>query len=233
MLGQLLEGTVSLAVVLDEDEVPYLDYQGVALVDQVPAGHSLAVGLVAQVDVYLAAGAAGAGVAHLPEIVLLAAVEDSVLRQILPPYIQSLLVRTQSVLGTALADRGVEPLRVEPVDLRQQLPGPCYGLLLEVVAEAPVAQHLEHGVMVGIVADLLQVIVLAAYPEALLAVRHPRVEYGCIAEEPVLELVHAGVGEHERGVPLDHHRGRGNDPVALRGEEVQELFSNLFRCHIA
>ena len=229
---QLLQSSVGFAVVLDEHQVPYLYHQRVALIDQVPAGHCLTVGLVAQVDMYLAAGAAGAGVTHLPEIVLLAAVKYPVLRQILPPDIQSLFVRTQSILRAAFADSGIETLRVELVDLRQQFPGPGYGFLLEIVSEAPVAEHLEHGVMVGVVAHLLEVIVFSAYPEALLAVRHPRVEYGCIAEEPVLELVHTGVCKHERGVPLYHHRGRGNDPVALRGEEVQELFSNLFRCHI-
>lgn len=41
MLGQLLEGTVSLAVVLDEHQIPYLYHQRVALIDQVRPGTAL------------------------------------------------------------------------------------------------------------------------------------------------------------------------------------------------
>ena len=181
----------------------------------------------------LAAGTARSRIPHLPEIVLPTAVKYPVFRKILPPYLQSLVVRPQTILRTALADSSVETFRIEPVDLRQQLPGPRNGFLLEIVSETPVAEHLEHGMMVGIMADLLEVIVLSAYPEALLAVRHPRIKYWCIAEKPVLELVHAGIGEHERRVPLHHHRGRGHYSVTLRCEEVQKLLSYLFRCHIA
>ena len=52
----------------------------------------------------------------------------------------------------------------------QQFPRPGDGLGLEVVAEAPVAQHLEERVVVGVVADVFQVVVLAAGADALLAV---------------------------------------------------------------
>jgi hypothetical protein len=68
---------------------------------------------------------------------------------------------------------GVEAVGGRAPDLGQQLPGPVDGLLLEVVAERPVAQHLEEGVVVGVLADVLEVVVLAAGADALLAVRPP------------------------------------------------------------
>ena len=55
--------------------------------------------------------------------------------------------------------------------------------LLEVVAEAPVAEHLEEGVVVGVLADVVEVVVLAAGADALLRVRRPLVRRLLGAEE--------------------------------------------------
>jgi hypothetical protein len=54
------------------------------------------------------------------------------------------------------------------VDLGQQLPGVVDGVALEVVAEAEVTQHLEEGVVARGVADVFQVVVLAAGAHAAL-----------------------------------------------------------------
>ena len=51
--------------------------------------------------------------------------------------------------------------------LGEQLPGPGDGLALEVVAKAPVAHHLEKGVVVVVLAHIIQVVVLAAGADAL------------------------------------------------------------------
>ena len=53
--------------------------------------------------------------------------------------------------------------------------------LLEVIAERPVAEHLEEGVVVGVLADVVEVVVLAAGADALLRVRPP----ACTAGVPV------------------------------------------------
>ena len=53
--------------------------------------------------------------------------------------------------------------------LSEELPGPADSLLLEVIAKRPVAQHLEEGVVVHVLADVVQVIVLASRTYALLA----------------------------------------------------------------
>ncbi|EMR01577.1 hypothetical protein ADICEAN_03282 [Cesiribacter andamanensis AMV16] len=67
--GQQFQAAIGLAVKLDEYQVPDLDYLGMVIVDQLPARHPIDLCLGAQVDVNFGAGTAGAGIAHLPEIV--------------------------------------------------------------------------------------------------------------------------------------------------------------------
>jgi hypothetical protein len=98
-----------------------------------------------------------------------------------------------------LVDRGEEALRRDAPDLGEQFPAPGDGLLLEVVAEGPVAQHLEDRVVVGVEADVLEVVVLAAGADALLGVGGAFPRGGLVAEEVGHELVHAGVGEQQVG----------------------------------
>ena len=51
-------------------------------------------------------------------------------------------------------------------------------------------------------------------------------------EEYVLELVHAGIGEEQRRVARGHQRTRGDDLVALGGEEIQELLAYFLTFHV-
>ena len=85
----------------------------------------------------------------------------------------------------------------------------------------------------SVVAHGLQVVVLAAYAEALLAVGGTGELGRAVAQEDILELVHAGVGEHKGGVILDDHRGGGNYGVPLGSEEVQILLADFFGSHIS
>src|SRR5262245_12477717 len=107
------------------------------------------------VDVDLAARAARPGLAHRPEVVLLAALDDPFGRQArdLPPELAGLVV--------LLEDRGEEVLWPEAPLLRHQLPAELDRLGLEVVAEREVAEHLEEGVVARRRADVLEVVVLA------------------------------------------------------------------------
>ncbi len=81
--GQRHEIARRLAVELDEDEVPQLDVPGAVAVDAaLVARDALLVAAVgAQIDVDLAARAAGAGLAHFPEVLFLAEREDALRRQ--------------------------------------------------------------------------------------------------------------------------------------------------------
>ena len=116
----------------------------------------------------LTAGAAGTGIAHLPEIIVLVTVQDMILGQELLPDGSCLVVTLQTLLLAAFKDSGVEVLGVQLEYIYQILPCPADGLFLEIVTERPVTQHLEHGVVIGIMTYLLQVIVLTAYTQALL-----------------------------------------------------------------
>jgi hypothetical protein len=72
------------------------------------------------------------------------------------------------------------------------------------------------------VADVLEVVVLAAGADAFLRGRRARIRALVEAEEHVLELVHPGVREQQRRVVARHDRARRDDRVALRLEELQE-----------
>src|SRR5262249_27683316 len=82
--------------------------------------------------------------------------------------------------------------------------------------------------VIGVAADLFEVVVLTGDADALLTVDRPFVRPRARAEEHVLELVHAGVGEHQRRVVERHDAGRRHERVAvLQGEEVDELAADV------
>src|SRR3546814_9698654 len=87
-----------------------------------------------------------------------------------------------------LVDGDQQALGGQLPDLRQQFPGPGDGVLLEVVAERPVAEHLEEGVVARGVADLVEVVVLAAGTQAALDVGRAHVAALLRSEEHTSEL---------------------------------------------
>ena len=109
----------------------------------------------------------------------------------------------------------------------QQLPRIGDGILLEVVAKAEVAQHLEEGVVPPREADVLQIVVLAARAHALLRARRPRVVALLRAQEDVLELIHPRVGKQQRRIVRRHQRRRVHAAVPLALKKPQKIFPNL------
>jgi len=91
-----------------------------------------------------------------------------VFRQELFPIGSGFVVAFQAFFGAAFEYGGVEVFRIEFQHIDQIFPCPGDGFFLEVVAKRPVAQHLEHGVVVRIVPHFFQVIVLSADAQALL-----------------------------------------------------------------
>ena len=207
-------------LVLHEDQVP--DLEVAVLVRLRPA---LAAVLGAAVVVDLRARAAGAGHAHVPVVVGQAAALDPVLGHAdhVVPELGRLVVVVQ--------DRDPEPAlgEAEPaVGLRpgQQLPGERDGLLLEVVAEREVAEHLEERAVPGGLADLLDV----RRPHALLAAGGAPERRRLLAEEIRLERLHAGVDQQQRGVVGDQ-AGRGDHGVPALLEVAKETADDLCRLH--
>src|SRR5216117_4049980 len=114
---------------------------------------------------------------------------------------------------------------------REELPRERDRLRFEVVAEREVPQHLEERVMARGVADALEVVVLAAGPDALLAGRRADVVASLLAEEHGLELHHAGVGEQKRGIVARDQRRGAHPRVAVAFEVLQQRLAKLVALH--
>ena len=218
--GQIDPGRLVELLELHEHEIPDLDEAVAVLVSTARRAARHARPVVVK---NLGAGTARAGIAHRPEIVGGRDAQDSSLRQArdLAPQVERLVV-----LGI---DRDQQLVRWQAVLLGHQLPGELDREVLEVVAEREVAEHLEEGVVPRGVADVVEVVVLAAGAHAFLrgdgALVRPLLDAG----EDVLELHHAGVGEQERRVVVRHQRTARDDLVAVPGKVVQEGFADLVR----
>ena len=213
--GNLLE--------LHEDEVPDFDEPVAVLAG---AARRAAGNVVAVIVEDLGTRPAGARGPHRPEIVGGRDADDPAFRQPgdLLPQIEGLVV-----LGVY---RGQQPVRRQPEFPGHQFPRELDRQFLEVVPEGEIAQHLEkRGVPRG-VAHVVEIVVLAAGAHAFLR-RHGAVVIARLgAGEHVLELHHAGVGEHERRVVARHQRARRDGLVAMRHEIVDERLSDVVRrCH--
>src|SRR6266478_7929069 len=117
-------------------------------------------------------------------------------------------------------------------DFGDEFPRPIDGLLFEIVAEAPVAEHLEESVVIGVEADVVEVVVLATGADAFLGVGGAGRVVGTLylAEKDGDELVHAGVGEEEVG-RIGHEARRRHDGVLLRFEKIEERLAYLAAGH--
>jgi len=128
-------------------------------------------------------------------------------------------------------DGDVEAVLREGEFLGDEGQGEVDGVGFEVVAEGEVAEHLEEGVMAASVADVFEVVVLAAGADAFLGGGSARVVALFQSEEGVLELVHACVGEQEGGIIRGDERPGANDAVSAGGKEVEKALSGFVACH--
>ena len=165
-----------ILVVLDKDQVPQLKITPAAAIHTANVIWIIfaIAGILSPVEVDLAARATGTGVTHFPEIVLAAKI-DNVLRVYvcyLRPIARCFLVGLQ-LSFFVLEDRSPKQVFGQPPYFGKQLPGPSNGLPFVIIAKRPIAQHLEEGVVVGIVAYILQVIMFTGDPHALLGVGSP------------------------------------------------------------
>ena len=221
--GERDEGTIGIGIELDEDEVPNLDTLGATLVHQ----RTLGVSVLREIDMQLRAGTAWAGLTHHPEVVLLVPGNDvdggieSLGSEKLRPEGMSLSVEGGRITFGRLIDRSVEPLRRKFPDIDEEFPSPGDRLFLKVIAEGPVPEHLEKGVVIGVEADILQIVVRAARADAFLGVGCPRgsVGAGSGAQEDRHELVHASIREEEIGRAGQQAGGRDNR-VFLAAEKI-------------
>ena len=116
---------------------------------------------------------------------------------------------------------------------RHELPREANRIALEIVAKREIPQHLEERLVALGVADLLEIVVLAACSHAFLDGRGAAAALGrtLFAEEYLLELHHPGVREHERRIVARHHRRAGKDQVSLLLEILGEFLPDFRRFH--
>ena len=82
------------------------------------------------------------------------------------------------------------------------------------------------------VADVLQIVVLAAGAHAALAGGRAHVVAPLLAQEHVLELHHAGVGEQQRRIVAGHQRGGRHDRMAVLAEVLEERAPHVAGAHV-
>ena len=225
--GQRLEFAVGHALELHEHEVPDFDNLWMILIYKLDAGQRCTLGIATQVDVYLATRAARSGITHFPEIVMTIAVNDMILGQVLFPDGSGFVIAPHPVGLVAFEHGGIKASRIQFEYVHQVFPRPVDGFLFEVIAERPVAEHLEHCVVVGVHSDFFEVIVLAGHSQAFLRISNTAILGRCISQYDILELVHAGVCKHQRGVVFDDHGGRRDYFVSLRLEKLLERIAYL------
>ncbi len=95
---------------------------------------------------------------------------------------------------------------VDPEVFGDQLPRIGDRLFLEVIAKAEVAEHLKKRVVTRRVANIVQIVVLAARAHTFLRCRRAVVVTRLNPRKQVLELHHARVDEHKRRVIARHKR---------------------------
>ena len=96
-------------------------------------------------------------------------VESGLFKQGSPEIVSFLVELRWIALGRGI-NGGVEALGRAAPAIDDEFPTPLDGFFLEIVTERPVPEHLEEGVVVGVVADVLEVVVLAAGTDAFLGV---------------------------------------------------------------
>ena len=209
---EIAHGAVLELLVLHEDEVPDLD-EAVAVF--LGGTGRAAPDPVAVIEEDLGAGAAGAGRAHAPEIVVGRDADDAVVgkaRDLLPDLRRLVIGVIDSDQQLVLRDAEIPG---------QQLPCEGDGVGLEVIAEAEIPQHLEEGMMARRIADIVQIVMLAARAHAFLRRGGALIIALLDPGEAVLELNHAGIGEHQRRIVARHQRRGGHDLVPVALEEIE------------
>ena len=200
-------------LILHEDEIPDLDETVAVFVRRT---RRAARNVIAVVVEDLRARTAGTRVAHRPEIGRGRDADDFRVRQAcdLLPEVEGFVV-----FGIDGDEKAVFRKREFA---RDEIPGEGDRVVLEIVAEGEIPQHLEEGVVARGIADIVEVVVLAAGAHAFL--RRGRAGVGALllAGEDVLELHHAGIGEEQGGIVARHKRRRRDDGVVARVKEIEE-----------
>src|SRR4029078_812750 len=182
-----------------------------------------------QVDMHFRARPTRTRVAHHPEIVGLAAAENmnfwleiGFTKQT-GPVIVRFLVELTRLAGAGLINRRVKALRRKFPAVPEEIPRPLDCFLFEIIAEAPVAEHLEKRVMISVEPDIFEIVMFSSGPGAFLRVGNARwlpLRF-LLPEKNRHELVHACIGK-QKIRRVGQKRRRGHNGVLFLVEEIEK-----------
>ena len=123
-------------------------------------------------------------------------------------------------------------MRRQTPALDNQFPSPLDRFFFEIIAKRPVAEHFKKRVVIGIVAHIFEIIVLATGADAFLRISGTWRIIGRFfhAEEIRHERIHARVGE-EQSRRLRQQRGRRDNGVQFLTKEIKEALADLGGVH--
>ena len=75
--------------------------------------------------------------------------------------------------------------------------------------------------------EIKHLIAIRPYTQAFLRIGNTLMFYRCVSKKQIFELVHAGIGEHQRRVIFHHQRSRRHDLVILAAEVFQKFFADF------
>ena len=203
---------LAVAVKLAEHHVPEF-YIAVALTAGAAVRGAAAV-LGAAVKVDFGAGAAGAG-AVLPEVILLAEADHMVFRDtdLFGPDVVGFIV--------IQVDRNIEFFSRDLQVLRQKFPGPGDDLLLEIILETEIAQHLKESAVPRRDTDALDV----RRADALLAGGDTVAWRLLLTEKPLFHRRHTTVDQQQAGIIFRHQREAAQTQMVFGLKKMQVLLT--------
>ena len=185
-----------IAVELHENEVPNLKPTvAVAFADTAVGAAGK---FFAAIVMDLTAGAAGAGIAHRPEVIFFTEAENTVGRDpchLLPEFKSFVIV---------VIDGDIEMFFIEFQNFGKEFPGVTDGAFFEVIAEGEVPHHFKKCMVAGGFPYRIQIVMLAAGANAFL--RGSRAFVGAFFQfqKSIFELNHTRVGKEQCGIVVRH-----------------------------
>ena len=180
-------------------------------------------------DKHLGIRAARAGLARRAPPVMLAREEVDVLllHAVLHPVVGGFVVARDIAFALKHGERKLVLVETEVLRAGQELPAPSDHFLFEIVAQRPVAQHLEER-QVGRVAHLVDI----ARADALLHVGQARAGRMLAAQQIRNERVHARGGEQNGRVVFRNDGSARNHGMALALKEIEPHAAQFAGSHL-
>ena len=225
-----MQRSLFVAIKLHEHQVPNLN---VTIAVRVGAARWPAGNVFAVIVEDFRTRSARAGVTHLPEIVALVGLAAGLVAQAHDPLLRHADVVRPMVVGFVVGVINRDPKLVfgQSVFDGDQFPRETDRVLLEIIAEAEIAEHLEKRVVPRGVADVFKVVVLATGAHAALRGRRAVIGAFVLAKEHVFELHHARVSEEQGRVVARHQRAGGDNLVAVTGEIIEKTLADFGTVH--